>query len=247
MKISSTQNEMIKALAKLKTKKAREQQQRFLLEDVDLLKEALALNLVETICYVGKFPSLDGVKMQEVSENVLKKLSTLKSPGNFVAVCKMPVSTKEGNYVIALDGLQDPGNGGTILRSALAFGFEEILISSSSFDIYNEKFIRATKGAFFHLPIKRLDLLEELKKRKMAGYELIALMPDEQAKALADLKVSSKMVIIVGSEGQGISKEIASLAKQKIVIPIAKKMESLNAAVAAAISMYEVQQKRGKE
>ena len=234
--ITSLQNEQVKRAYKLKNKGG----DNFILEDEDLLNEAFKKGLVKEIFYTNpKYQDLK-VPSYEVNEAIIKKLSYLSHPGGFVAICQKFDNPKKGNLVIALDGIQDPGNAGTILRSALAFGFEEMLLSEQSIDIYNDKFIRSTKGAFFHLPMKRLNLVEELKKRKEDGYKVVILDLKNNSITLDELAKSGKMIVVVGSEGQGISKEVAKLADIIVMIPISKDMESLNAGVAASLAMYHL-------
>ena len=237
--ITSLQNERVKEAYKIK----KGHQKFFILEDEDLLLEALKKDLVKEIFYTSPKYLLPNIDCCEVTPSIISKLSNLSTPGDFIAICKHFDNPLKGNLVIALDGIQDPGNAGTILRSALAFSFEEMLLSSNSIDIYNDKFIRSTKGAYFHLPIHRLNLKEELERRKKEGYKVIVLDLDEKASTIDKIKRTDKMIVVVGSEGQGISKEIKALGDIIAYIPISKDMESLNAGVAATIAMYELNKK----
>lgn len=238
--ITSLQNERVKAAYKLK----KNHHEYFLIEDVDLLNEALKLGLVKEMFVCDPKYLLKEVPCLEVSPSIIKKLSFLSTPSGFVAICRHPSYKEAGNLVIALDGIQDPGNAGTILRSALAFGFEEMLLSTDSIATYNDKFIRSTKGAFFHLPLKRVDLKEELLKRKKDGYQIVNLDLTKNTIPLNALERKAKMVLVVGSEGQGISKEIKALADITVKIPMEETMESLNAAIAASIAMAHIYSKK---
>lgn len=244
MKITSLQNERIKYFNKLKENKIRQKEQLYLIEDVDLLYDALNQQCVTVILYddesIIKGLKLDDVELIEVNKEIIKKLSSLTTPGHFVAVCKMNKNKKECDHVIALDGVQDPGNGGTILRSALAFNFNEMLLSNDCFDMYNDKFIRATKGAFFHLPISKVNLVDEIKKRKENGYKIIVCDIDEKGYPLNKITNNEKVLIVVGSEGQGISNEVKELADEVVFITMSPAMESLNVAVAASLIMQRI-------
>lgn len=250
MRITSAQNERIKYFNRLKDKKYREIEKKYLIEDVDLLNIALAKHIVETILYYGEMivtgilqENIGGVELIEVNEDIISKLSSLSTPVHFIAVVRMTNTYAKGNYVIALDNVQDPGNGGTILRSALAFNFQEMLLSEGSFDTYNDKFIRATKGAFYDLPIKRVNLETELLARKIVGYKIAVCDLNPRAVTVANFYPPMKMVLVVGSEGRGISSAIRRLADYIIYIPISEKMESLNVAIAASIVMQRIDEK----
>lgn len=242
MKITSLQNNLIKYYASLKMKKYRDQEKLFLLENMDLLNEALKFNIVKTILYVYSKPcDNDSLEYIEVNDEIIKKLSSQTTPGKFIAVCHYLEEKKNiGNKVIVLDGVQDPGNVGTILRSALAFGFDEMLLSLDSIDIYNDKFLRASKGSVFWMNIKRLDIKKELEKRKELEYQIITTSLDKTSLNYDKAKYEEKLCLVVGNEGQGIKKEIFDLSSLRVYIPMSEKMESLNVGVAASIIMSKV-------
>ena len=241
MKITSLQNQLVKFYAGLKLKKNREINRLFLLEGEDLLKEAHAAKMIKSLLYVGKKPFEDNsIDFIEVTEEIIKKLSSQVTPGKFIAVCNfLEKSEEKGKKVIVLDGVQDPGNGGTILRSAIAFGFDEMILSNDSFDIYNDKFLRASKGSIFNINIKRINLKEELIKRKTEGYKVITTSVVNST-SYDEYNYEDKLCLVVGNEGQGISKEIFDLSDASIHIPMSDKMESLNVGVAASIIMAKI-------
>lgn len=245
MIITSLQNKLIKYYASLKLKKNRDNEKLFLIENEDVLKEALDANLVKTILYIKDKPfDNENVEYIEVTEEIIKKLSSQTTPGKFIAVCYFLKENKSvGKKVIVLDGVQDPGNVGTILRSALAFGFDEMLLSNDSIDIYNDKFIRASKGSIFHMNIKRLDIQNELLNRKACGYQIISTSLDDKSVNYDHASYQDKLCLIVGNEGQGISKEIFALSTLKVYIPMSEMMESLNVGVAASIVMSKIYNK----
>lgn len=242
MKITSLQNSLVKSLANLKQKKYRDEKRLFLLEGIDLLNEAKKTNCIKQILYVDKPPfTNESIEFIEVTKEIIKKLSSQVTPGDFIAVCSfLDNASKLGNKVICLDGVQDPGNAGTILRSALAFGFDEMLLSNTSLDIYNDKFLRASKGSIFHMNIKRLDLKKELENRMNLNYQVITTAVSNCSKSYDEFKYEDKLCLVVGSEGQGISKEIFDLSRNSVHIPMSEMMESLNVGVAASIIMSKI-------
>ncbi len=250
VRITSAQNEKVKYFNRLKDKKFRDQERKYLIEDVDLLNIAIEKGLVETILYYGEViitnTDTSKIEMIEVTEDIINKLSSLSSHVHFVAVCRMRnMSNAKDNFVIALDNVQDPGNGGTILRSALAFNFEEMLLSEGCFDAYNDKFIRSTKGAFYDLPVKRVNLENELLARKISGYKIAVCDMNPKAINVKDFEMPNRLVLVVGSEGLGVSKAVKRIADYTIFIPMNEKMESLNVAIAASIVMHRLSEKNG--
>jgi len=241
MKITSVQNQKIKFYASLKQKKYRDDAKLFLLEGMDLLVEANKANLIKTILYVDEKPlNNEEIEYIEVTPEIIKKLSSQVTPGKFVAVCNFIKSMNhESKKIIVLDGVQDPGNGGTILRSAIAFGFDEMVLSNDSFDIYNDKFLRASKGSVFNIDIKKVNIKNELLLKKEAGYQILTTSVIDST-SYESFEYGDKLCLVVGNEGQGISKEIFDLATHSIHIPMSDKMESLNVGVAASIIMSKI-------
>lgn len=241
LEISSLSNSLVKELVSLKQKKNREKLKLFIVEDIDLIDEAFKKNIVKQLLFVkeNKFKNID-CEFIKVTPEIINKISNIVTPTGYIAVCKMLDTSTKGSKVIALDDVQDPGNGGTILRSALAFEFDEMLLSEKSFDNYNDKFIRSTKGAFFSLPVNRVNLVKTLKQRKSEGYEIVVADLKEDAIKVNDLKPISKMILVVGNEGNGISEDILEIATKVVYIPISSNMESLNVGVAASIIMQHL-------
>lgn len=228
MKITSTQNKQVLAWNKLKQKKERDTKNLFLIEGDHLINEARKKGCI--LATIG----LDSTCDFQVSQAVLKKISSQKSGTDKIAVCEKLQEKEINGNVIVLDGLQDPGNLGTIIRSAVAFNVDTIVLSLDTVDLYYDKVIRASEGMLFHINIIRRDLsifLEELKQKK---YTLYATTVDGNV----SFKPAEKWVLIIGNEGNGISKKIQNLCDQKITIPMNKKCESLNAGVSASIFMY---------
>lgn len=176
-----------------------------------------------------------------VTEEILKKLSSGKSPARMIGVAKMKEELPDdGNFVLYLDDVQDPGNVGTIFRTALAFNFKTIYVSNKSAYKYNSKVIQASQGSIFDLNIKN-GSKESLLKLKNDGYQVISTALNSKTIKLGDFKFkkSGKYVIILGNEGNGVNKELIELSNACVKINIVD-VESLNVAVAGAIIMNEI-------
>ena len=224
--IISKNNIKIKNISKLLKKKYRDREGKFLIESNHLIEEAKKLNLIIEI-FSTKI--LDGTTL--VSEEVIKKISSTDNPPTIVAVCKKWENKTLGNKLVALNNVQDPGNVGTIIRTALAFGFEGIIVQGV--DIFNPKVIRSSQGAIFKIPIVQTQDISDY----FPGYEIVGSLLDRSATNYKDYIPSKKMILILGNEGNGIEKRIISKLDKKIYIPIL--FESLNVASCAAILINE--------
>ncbi|PAV30432.1 RNA methyltransferase [Virgibacillus profundi] len=242
--ITSVKNDKVKAWRKLHKRKDRTSSGTFLIEGFHLLEEAwksnwsiieiITQNNVELPGWCNDFP------LEEVSDNVFQHISQTKSPQGIAAVIAMNETISiTGNYLLLIDSIQDPGNLGTIIRTADAAGFDGIVLGSDTVDMYNEKVIRATQGSIFHIPTFQADLKEEIIDLKNNGYNVWATALNN-AKVYTDLEVSKKVAIIVGNEGAGVREELMDLADTLVNIPIYGKAESLNVSVATGILMYYV-------
>ena len=238
--ISSVNNARIKEIMKLKQAKYRKANQQFLVEGDHLVEEALKYGYVD---YIIKLPSYSfkcDQEILEVSEAVLEKLSFVKTPQPIMAVCHMKKQELiDTQRYLLMDGLQDPGNIGTLIRTALAFNYSQIILSENTVDLYNDKLIRASQGAIFRANIVQTPLKEavlDLKSRgvKVVGTALYHSIDIDQCTK------SEKMAIVVGNEGNGMSREILEITDQNVIIPISS-IESLNVGVAGAIAMFYFQ------
>ena len=137
---------------------------------------------------------------------------------------------------MALDGVQDPGNVGTIIRTAVAFGFDQVLLSPDCADVYNEKCVRSTQGALFHIAISRIELIPALRSLKEKGVMVIATALHE-AQPLSELPIVENVALVLGNEGQGIRPATLEICDQRAFIEMSS-FESLNVAVAAGICLY---------
>lgn len=240
--ITSVNNNYIKDLIKLKQKKYRDINKLFIVEGYNIIKEAKD--------YLNTILISDKKKISEIKDNyknidiilvtdeIINKLSSTQTPQGIIGICKYKeVSNIKGN-VVMLDGLQDPGNIGTIIRTAIAFGYNNIVLSEDSVDIYNDKVIRATQGAIFKINIIRTNLLKLIEELKKDNYNIIGTSLGDKSIDLDKLHVKAKHILILGNEGNGISKEVLNVTDVNVFIPIDRQMESLNVGVAAGIMMY---------
>ena len=235
--INSTANQRIKKWALLKTKKGRDEQQAFIIEQPHLIGEALKADLIlQLLIRHGTTNPFDYPALM-ISDNVMHKLSSNVSLNDCLAICKLPKSTaKTLNRVIVLENVQDPGNIGTIMRTALAFGYDALFIDEGCADIYNEKTIKASQGALFYLPVYRQNTIKTLQYLKQQKVTLIATTP-HQASEMAQTSVNAPYAIILGNEGQGLTNEVLDKADLRIKIEMFD-FESLNVATAMAVGAY---------
>ena len=239
MEINSVMNERVKNWAKLQQKKYRDQTGTFLVEGDHLIAEAFRAGAVEhlLICKGHDNPFANQCEAIECSEEVIRKLSSSVSGTWIIAVCRQRNSSVESlKRAVLLDGVQDPGNVGTIIRTAVSFGFDEVILSTDCADVYNEKCVRSTQGALFHIAVKRMDLKEAIASMKEKSIPVIATALQD-ASGLHEIPVTDSVALILGNEGQGIREEILALADHRAFIEMFS-FESLNVAVAAGICMY---------
>lgn len=241
--IQSTNNEHIKQVAKLKQKKYRDLNQAFLAEGEHLTYEACKQGLVKEIfCLNQKDISFFDGKVTEVSNNVLEKLTFSKTPQAMVALCQMPridFDVSKMKRIFILDGLQDPGNIGTIIRTALAMGFDGIMLSQDCVDLYHDKLLRACQGANFYLPIWQGDLKEAMQTLKQHHFKVYATAL-RNAKPIQDFPMEDQMAFVLGNEGNGVKEETIARCDGAIYIPI-KTAESLNVAICAGMIAFNFQ------
>lgn len=236
-KITSKENQKIKELIKLYDNKYRKEKSLFIVEGYHLLEMALSNNLVKEIYTLKEIEGIDSsIPQYQINEDILKKISKTKSPQGVVAICHFKKEKPIGNRLIYLDNIQDPGNLGTILRSALAFSYFDVVISSDSVSLYNEKVISASQGAIFKLNILLDKDASYLNRLKEDGYQLISTALKD-SKNINEIKLKDKYVLIFGNEGQGIRKEILDISDDKLKIDM-DNIDSLNVGVAASILMY---------
>jgi RNA methyltransferase, TrmH family len=243
---------LIKETKKLKEKRFRVERNQFLVEGFRFVEEALkstfqvpyiflseeALERWQSFQLNGKLQS--NSKLYIVKEAILRQLSSTETPQGVIAVVNqnnIQLDIKEGFYVL-VDKLQDPGNMGTIIRSAHAAGAAGVITTKGTVDIYNEKTLRSTMGSIFNIPIiedKDLRIVDSLKNK---GFKLI-VSSLEDSKDFYEVDLTENAIIAVGNEGSGISDEVYKLGDIKVKIPMPGNAESLNAGAAASIMMFE--------
>ncbi len=262
--ITSRKNPLVVATAKLHDKKYRTQTGTFFLEGEKLFSEALRASLqidyamMTKEAYEKLLPQGDGTypfPVYAVEESVFEKISTEKSPQGVLCVAKhldflhkKYIIYREANFIegkkFLLCGIRDPGNLGTLIRTANAFGIEELILSDDCADLYHPKTVRAAMGALFRQRISICsDLLGSMAQLQKQGYTLLAAALREDSLPLGQYTVCGQTCFAVGNEGQGLPKEVIDACDGSVIIPMAPDSESLNAAMAAGILMWETVRK----
>jgi RNA methyltransferase, TrmH family len=262
--ISSTSNPQIKNLIQLQTKaKERQEQKAFVVEGIKMFEEAktggyLIKAYISEELYEEKISLqpdyFNGSSYEIVTDQVMKAASDTLSPQGVLAIVRKREYTieelisKEDVNLVLLEDIRDPGNLGTIIRTAEGAGVTGIILSQASVDIYNPKVIRSTMGAIYRMPVVYAeDFLETLRTLKVTGISVYAA--HLQAAVEYDMiSYPEKTAILIGNEARGLSEEAAGLSTCNIIIPMEGQVESLNAGVAASILMYEIyrQKRQGK-
>ena len=251
--IQSKDNLLIKDIKKLKEKKHRTQSCKFLIEGFRFVCEGLESDFDVPLVFISENAKdrWDSFNVQSklqketrvytVTDQILKSISSTDTPQGIVAVVNnksISAENKQGFYIL-VDKVQDPGNVGTIIRTAHAAGALGIIVTKGTVDIYNEKTLRSTMGSIFHIPIIQDDNLLQLNFLRSNGFKLIVSSLDTDNNFF-DVELKDKSIIAVGNEGNGISKELLDISDVKIKIPMPGGAESLNVSIAASIMMFEV-------
>ena len=252
--ITSKDNEIIKNIKKLKDKKYRDEKKEFIIEGIKLIEEAIEENAKIKMIIVCEECMKDQEIEQKllyqiakynciyVSSKVFSSITDVKNPQGMLAVIEMENSEEKINYdedvIFILDGIQDPGNLGTILRTVDSVGLSQIIVSKDTVDAYNPKVVRSTMGAIFRVRvIESQDLIRTMRNLKKRKFEVLATSLDTD-QDIYDVDYTKKLIVI-GNEANGVSKEIQNMAEVKAKIPMLGKTESLNAAVATSVIAYE--------
>lgn len=233
MMITSVTNEFVKEIQKLHQKKYRDETGTFFVEGRHMVMEAIASGFcTEIITTDPDFNEFSKVTL--VSDAVMKKISDVDTPPGIMAICKMRPVNVGNTKMLLLDGIADPGNMGTLLRTALAFGFTNVIVDDCV-DVTNPKVLRSTQGAIFHLNILNAPLTDFIKEHpdySFFGTDLHGGIP------LSSLRsIPQKLGLILGNEANGIRPEVLSLTTKNLFIEISQ-IESLNVAVAGGILMH---------
>lgn len=242
MVITSVNNERIKEINKLKDKKYRDQTNTFLIEGKHLVSEAYKEGLIKELILEEKEKfSLDCPTIY-VTKEIIKKLSNMESPSSIMAVSYKKEEKAIGDKILILDDIQDPGNLGTIIRSALAFDIDTVVLSPRTVDLYNPKVIRSTKGMVFHLNIIVREIIPFINELKEKDYKVFGTKVDG-GNDVRNIQIGNRFALIVGNEGQGISDDVSSICDENLYIKMNENVESLNVGVATSILLYEVYNK----
>lgn len=239
MLITSTDNKKIKEITKLKQKKYRDTENKFIIETENLIKEAYIEDRLKEV-YILEDNNLSfdvNCPVNYVTDKVMNKIKNINTSKVLAVVEKKDSKEYIGKKYLMLDKISDPGNLGTIIRSSVAFGIDTIIISEDSCDIYNDKTIRATEGAIFKINIVKENLQEAINNLKKLNIPIYGTNVNN-GKDVTTIDKNS-FCIIMGNEGQGIKKEIQNKIKENIYIKT-KTVESLNVAVATSIILYEL-------
>ncbi|MBO5138957.1 MAG: RNA methyltransferase [Bacilli bacterium] len=243
MLITSIDNERIKKYIKLKEKKYRDQTGEFIVEGSHLVLEAYKKGLIEELILETEevFP-IPVNNIVYIPKELISKISSVETPQMVMALCKKQKEQDDlGKKILLVDDVQDPGNLGTIIRSAVAFNIDTVVLSQNTVDLYNPKTIRSTQGMFFHINILKRDLMEiipELKKQNIPLYGTLVEHGSDVRTLTKDDKKS--FALVVGNEGNGVKREISEICDKNLYIEMTGSVESLNVGVATSILLYEL-------
>nr|WP_309099712.1 RNA methyltransferase [Fredinandcohnia onubensis] len=246
-RIESNKNPQIKQWKKLHTKKERDKSRSFMIEGFHLVEEALKSDVVIQELIISEttdIPSgwnVDDLSITIVAEKIMQEISDTDTSQGVAAVCEQN-SVNEGrkfSRLLLIDAVQDPGNLGTMIRTADAAGIDAVIIGEGSVDVYNSKVIRSTQGSIFHIPIIKENLHDTILKLKQNEIKVYGT----SLKNAVDYKrasVGDSFALIVGNEGNGVEPGLLDKTDQNLYIPIFGRSESLNVAVAAGILLYHL-------
>ena len=261
MTITSKDNETIKHIKKLKEKKYRDEYNEFIIEGIKMIEEALiekarikSIIICEDCKNQGNIPNdlmyeIAKCNCIYVTEKIFRTITDVSNPQGIMAIIEKnnkeeDIDYKASNFLI-LDNIQDPGNMGTILRTADSLNIKQVIISKGSSDVFSPKVVRSTMGAIFRISIiESEDLVKTIKDLKKHKINIVVTSLDTN-KSMYNIDYN-KSAIVIGNEANGVSKEIQDLADNKVKIPMIGKTESLNASVATAIILYEAMRNKLK-
>lgn len=261
MLIKSKDNQKIKLVRSLENKKTRDLQGLYVIESVKLIEEAIKENVsfefvfmseslankIDTSNLIKAFNE-NKIEYHIIENNLFKEVSNTVNSQGIIGIAKkhkndIEAIIKNYNFMVFCDKLQDPGNLGTIIRTADAFGPCAVILSPSCVDAYNDKTVRACAGAIFRVPIVEIEnSLDFIKNIQGQKFSVISTVIDSD-KSFENIDNPNKICLIIGNEGNGVSKEIKDASDECITIKMTGQTESLNASIAAAISIYEIRKK----
>lgn len=249
IEITSTQNDLVKYAVKLQDSKFRKKESLILVDGTQTLEGIIQDNIQFEYLFIKKNnPLISKAKIENlilVNDEILKKISTTKSPTNAVGIIKEPEINRELfkklNKIALIDGIKDAGNLGTIIRSAVAFSIDGIILFNNCVDLYNSKTIRATAQNIFKIPIIKTQDINFIKELKNT-HKIISTVVNSDVE-FNEIKYNDKFIVTFGSEADGISEEIAQISDEKVTLKMDNNVESLNLGVCASIAFAFIKQK----
>lgn len=251
--IKSVNNPQVKSWRKLQKKKERKKTSSYLIEGFHLVEEAIQYEKESIRQLIIREDLVDDLRVKEFIEHFSKEKITVvtkeiaegiaSTETNQGVFADLEIGLKEepkeikGPFLL-LDAVQDPGNLGTMIRTADAAGFQAVVLGKGSVDLYNDKLLRSAQGSHFHLDIYEMDLVDFISFFKKAGYPVFGTALNEEAKSYKEIEMDGPFSLIVGNEGAGMSEEVTEWIDQNIYIPMKGQTESLNVAIAASILMF---------
>ena len=257
-KLESKENSEIKKISKLmSSKKFRIKEKQFVIEGARLCEDAANSGIIiEKVFYTEKAQEkyskiVDRIKKTSndsflVTEKIMNFITDTKTPQGLVCVCKQfddkfnIEKVKNSKKLIALENIQDPSNLGTIFRTAEALGLEGVILTDDCCEVFSSKVLRGSMGAVFRVPIYTFESTMDIFKLFGKDFNIYGAVPDKNAVDIRKVDFSKKSIVLVGNEGNGLKEETIKKCKEKLTIPMKGKSESLNAAVAASIAMWEM-------
>jgi len=260
--LTSLQNPLVKQIRKLHTAKERREEQLFLLEGTHLIEEACAVNCpLVTVCCTPQWQERhqqlweqicrQAERAELVSPEVLKAIATTVQPDGVMATAKRDRQRKPPmsftGVALGLETVQDPGNLGTIIRTAAATGAAGLWLSEDSVDLDHPKVLRASAGQWFWLPMAvSPDLTAVVQQCQELGTQVVATLPSAKL-TYWEVDLRRPTLLVLGNEGAGLSAELAAMAEIAVRIPLSSRVESLNVAIVAALMLYEAQRQNSVE
>lgn len=235
--INSTKNFRVLQWVKYKNKVHRDKKGQFIVEGYHLVSEAQKAGCLKEVITVGDNSNFN-VPSYQVTYEVMERITSLATPTKIIGICECRQSTSYGDNILLIDQIHHPGNLGTIIRSAVAFNVDTIILNNSV-DIYNQKVVQATRGMLFHINIIKTPIADIIKELKSKDYQIIGTDVTHGID-LHNAKAKNKRAILIGNEGDGVGDDLLNLCDIKVNIKMNSKCESLNVGVAASLVLYEL-------
>ncbi|ASZ09014.1 RNA methyltransferase [Mesoplasma chauliocola] len=247
-KITSTSNNKIKEIVKIRDdKKFQSEKKAFFIEGLHMVEEAIKRNIVFEIFtkenMLERIENVNEIRTTLISDSVAEKISSTKTNQGIFAICELIENEIDySENILLLDQIQDPGNMGTLIRSAACFNFQTVIASSNSVSFYNPKVLRSTQGNLFSVNLVNDDLIKTINNLKQKNFLIIGTVLNNDSKPFkkTEFNQNQKYALIIGNEAKGINHDLYSLIDININIEMSNEVESLNAAIAGSIIMYNI-------